>query len=148
MNQGIAFARTIRALDADDFRTSKLLLLVAVIVLAGWAWWMLAARITQYEVTTEVQAGPNGAVASFPASAAGRIRVGQRAMLHFGAVTLQAQVRSVGQVSDGHVPVDLQLVTNHQPPAPNPGEARSAELEVSRQSPASIALHTLGRANP
>ena len=44
MNQGVAFARTLRALDADDFRTSRFMLLAAAILLAGWIWWMVSAR--------------------------------------------------------------------------------------------------------
>lgn len=47
MNQGIAFARTIRALEADDFRRSKIGLLIALILLAAWIWWMFAARVPQ-----------------------------------------------------------------------------------------------------
>ncbi len=44
MNQGIAFARTLRALDADDFRASKLGLLAAALLLCAWVWWMFAAQ--------------------------------------------------------------------------------------------------------
>ena len=51
MNQGIAFSRTLRALDADDFRASKLGLLIAAALLVAWTWWMLAARVPQYEST-------------------------------------------------------------------------------------------------
>jgi hypothetical protein len=148
MNQGIAFARTIRALDADDFRTSKLMLFVAAAVLAGWAWWMVAAQVPQYEVTTDVRLVPEGAIASFPASAVNRLYNDQRAVLHFATVSVPAQVSQVTSEANGTVHVELRLFANPQSLATNPGEARSVELEVSRRSPASIALRSLGRADP
>jgi len=40
-----AFARTLRALDADSFRVSKLALLVAVILLGAWTWWFFTPSI-------------------------------------------------------------------------------------------------------
>ena len=78
MNQGIPFARTIRALDAGDFRTSKLGLLLAAAVLAAWIWWALAARIPQYELSANVRLDSTGqsAVADFPASARARRYIG------------------------------------------------------------------------
>jgi len=45
VNQGIAFARTLRALEADDFRSSKLWLLVAAILVAAWVWWIVSAGV-------------------------------------------------------------------------------------------------------
>ena len=68
MNQGIAFARTLRALDADGFRRSKLGLLIAAILLAAWTWWMLAARVPQYETATNVRIEDGRAIAYFPST--------------------------------------------------------------------------------
>ena len=41
MDQGIAFARTLRALEADDFRGSKLGIAIAVILIGTWIWWFV-----------------------------------------------------------------------------------------------------------
>jgi hypothetical protein len=49
----IAFARTIRALDADDFRGSTLGLLFAAVLLAGWTWWFFTPSIPQFSVRDE-----------------------------------------------------------------------------------------------
>ena len=49
-----AFARTLRALDADSFRVSKFALLTAVILLAVWTWWFFTPSIpdnTQHRPT-------------------------------------------------------------------------------------------------
>ena len=136
MNQGIAFARTIRALDADDFRGSKLSLAIAAILLAAWTWWMLAARVPQYETTTNVRLESSHAVAYFSSTA--RIHPGQTALVRFDGSALLARVQSVA-------PDHAELVfANDQQPTTNSTSATAA-VEVSRISPAAIALRTLGR---
>ena len=136
MNQGIAFARTLRALNADDFRTSKLVLALAVIVLGAWMWWMLAARIPQYETTTNVRIEPGRAIAYFPST--DQIRPGQRAFVKLGSETFSARVK---EVATDHVEL---VFTSHQPPAT---PSATAGVETSRLSPAAIALRTLSAAH-
>ena len=136
MTQGIAFARTLRALDADDFRASRLGLALAVILLGAWAWWMLAARVPQYETSTNVRVEQGRAIAFF--SSTNQIRAGQTALVTLGKQTYSARVKTVA-------PDYAELVfTSHQPPATT---FATAQVEISRASPASIALHTLGRAH-
>ena len=138
MNQGIAFARTLRALDADGFGVSKLGLLLAALLLVAWSWWMLAARVSQYETTTNVRIEQGRALAYFPADVISRIKVGEPAIIHIDGGAFSSQVQS--KASDH---VDLALpATSHQPPAPT-----SADVETTRVSPAAIALQTLTRGN-
>jgi hypothetical protein len=138
MNQGIAFARTIRALDADDFRGSKLSLLMAAILLAAWTWWMLAARVPQYETTTNVRIEAGHAIAYFPST--GEIRLGQTAFVTVGSDTIPARVQAVA--SDR---AELVFTNNQQPTTIS--TSASAEIETTRVSPAAIALRTLTRAH-
>ena len=136
MNQGIAFARTLRALDADDFRASKLGLLAAAALLAAWTWWMLAARLPQYESTTNVRIEPGRAIAYFPSDVVNRMHAEQPAILRFSSEAFPAQVQTVA-------PDHVELVfTSRQPPA-NASIPATAEIEISRISPAAIALRTL-----
>ena len=138
MNQGIAFARTLRALDADGFGASKLGLLLAALLLAAWSWWMLAARVPQYETTTNVRIEGVHAKAYFSSDVIRRIQVGQPATIHIDGGAFSSQVQSIA--SDY---IDLALpATSHQPPAPT-----SADVETTRVSPAAIALQTLTRGN-
>ncbi|HMD49118.1 MAG TPA: hypothetical protein VKG79_08465 [Bryobacteraceae bacterium] len=138
MNQGIAFARTLRALDADDFRASKLGLALAVILLGAWTWWMLAARIPQYETTAHVRIEQGRAIAYFPST--NQLRAGQRAFVKLGSETFSARVQTVA--AD-----DAELVfTNNQQPTTTSSSA-SADIETTRVSPAAIALRTLTRGN-
>jgi hypothetical protein len=138
MNQGIAFARTLRALNADDFRTSKLGILAAAALLAAWTWWMLTASIPQYESTTNVRIETGRAVAYFSPDAVIRIQPGQHALVHLDGIALPARVQSA--TAD-----QTELIfTSQQPPAAASTSA-TAEIETTRVSPAAIALRTLGR---
>jgi hypothetical protein len=139
MNQGIAFARTIRALDADDFRGSQLGLAIAVILLGGWAWWILAARVPQYETTTNVRLQPGSAVAYFPPDTMGRIHPDQSAFIRLNGNSFPAQVQSV---SSDHAEL---VFTSHQSPA-TISTPTTVEIEISRISPGAIAFRSLGRA--
>jgi hypothetical protein len=138
MNQGIAFARTLRALDADDFRASKLGLALAVILLGAWAWWMLAARIPQYETTTNVRIEQGRAIAFF--SSTNQIRAGQTASVTVDGNAIPARVE---EVTADHVEL---VFTNPQPQSPNPARP-TADIETTRVSPAAITLRTLTRGN-
>jgi hypothetical protein len=141
MNQGIAFARTLRALDADDFRASKLGLLAAAVLLIAWTWWMFAARVPQYETTTKVQIEAGRVIAYFPPDALSRLHTGQPATVHVDGAIYPAQVQTV---ANDHV--ELGLAANPQSPIPASTSA-SADVESSRISPAAIALRTLTRGN-
>jgi hypothetical protein len=141
MNQGIAFARTLRALNADDFRASKLGLFAAVALLCAWTWWMFAARVPQYESTTNVRIESVGATAYFPPDVLLRLHPDQSALVHFNDETVPARVQTVAA---DHV--ELVLAPNPQPPIPASSSA-SAEIETARVSPAAIALRTLTRGN-
>ncbi len=136
MNQGIAFARTLRALNADDFRTSKLGLGLAVILLGAWAWWMLAARVPQYETSSNVRIVQGHAIAYFPST--NQIHAGQNTSVTLDGKAIPARVE---EVASDHVEL---VFTNPQPQSPNPARS-TAEIEVSRVSPAAIALHALAR---
>jgi hypothetical protein len=137
MNQGIAFARTIRALDADDFGRSKFTPALAAILLAAWTWWMLAARVPQYETTTDLRFESGRVIAYFPST--DQIRPGQTAFVTLAGDTIPARVESTAA---DHA--DLVFTNNQEPTSNQPSAAR---IEISRTSPASIALRTLGRAH-
>jgi hypothetical protein len=135
MNQGIAFARTLRALDADDFKRSKLSLAFAAILLGAWTWWMLATPVPQYETTTNVRIENGRAVAYFPSTS--KLRIDQPAFVTLGADRWSARVE---KVASDHAEL---VFTNDQQPTTVLTPA-TAEIEISRISPAAIALRTLG----
>ncbi len=138
MNQGIAFARTLRALDADDFRASRLGLALAVILLGAWTWWMLTARIPQYETSINVRIEQGHAIAFF--SSTSQIRAGQTALVTLDGKTIPARVE---EVAADHAEL---VLTNNQQPTTTSLQA-TVRVEVSRISPASVAFRTLGSAH-
>ncbi len=146
MNQGIPFARTIRALDADSFRGSKLGLLLAAVVLACWIWWALAARVPRYELSTNVQLDPSGqtAVAYFTPHAGMPIRAGEPAILRTGNSQINAAVTAATTTNDGQVRVELEISPHSAPLA----EPNAVELEIERISPVTVVLRAAGIGNP
>jgi hypothetical protein len=145
MNQGIPFIRTIRALDADDFRPSNLGLFLAAAVLVAWIWWALVARVSHYEISSNVDFNPAGQTASayFPARATRPVWAGQPAIVRTGNSSITAAVTGTTVTSDGQIRVDLQL---SQPAVPLEAPI-AVELEVERVSPATIALRAAGLKN-
>jgi hypothetical protein len=131
VNQGIAFVRTLRALQADDFRASKLGLFAAVALLAAWTWWLFAARVPQYESTNNVRIESGRAIAYFPSTS--DMAIGQPALIHLSRATITARVQSI---APDHV--DLALLANSQPLT-----ATSVDIETARVAPAALALKTL-----
>jgi hypothetical protein len=155
MNGSSAFARTMRALDADDFRGSKLGLLLLAAVLAGWTWWMLAAGVPQYETSenallnVDLGSGVPRAIADFPPQVARRIHPGQPAVLQASGAqqSIPAEVASV--TSEGSF---VRVTFKLEAPAANDQyqstTRATASITVDRISPATIALRALGRGNP
>jgi len=143
MTGQIAFARTIRALDADDFRGSKLGLFFAIVLLTLWTWWFLTPSIPQYETTPHVELNRNSAQADFPPNS--QIHPGQRAHITTSdGQTTQARVENViNEPTTTHVHLTLLTTppaTSHQPPA----TARLA-IEINRSTPVSLVLQALKR---
>jgi hypothetical protein len=154
MNGSSAFARTMRALDADDFRGSKFGLLLIAAVLAGWVWWMLAAAVPQYEISenallnVDIGSVVPRAIADFPVQVARRIHPGQSAMLQAAGAQqhIPAEVASV--TSEGpFVRVTFKLGTPFANDRSQTMRA-TASITVDRISPATIALRALGRGYP
>jgi hypothetical protein len=138
MTGQIAFARTLRALDADNFRAPKLGLFFAIVLLAAWTWWLFAARIPQYEVTTNLELSGNSAEAIFPRTTT--IHPGQPAQITLtDGQILNAQVENVrNEPTAVRIRFNLSSTsgTSHQSPA-------TARVETARVSPATLVLRSL-----
>jgi hypothetical protein len=146
MNGPIAFARTLRALDADDFRISNIALFLAIALLAGWTAWLFGARVPKYETALDarLEAG-DLVVADLPESARARIRLAQPALVDMGGPPVRAEVAGVNNgVRDGMLQVELRLLSSS-------GGMRPAhvtvQVEVERVSPATLLLRAIGGTN-
>jgi hypothetical protein len=140
------FARTLRALDADDFRMSNVVLALAAVLLGAWTWWLFAGRVAQYETSTSVRVEPNRFVATFPARVLDHVRPGQPATVELDGVAVPAKVAAIGMdAATSQVQVILLAATERAAPA----SAKSAEasVEVESVSPATLVLRAIGRGN-
>lgn len=69
----IAFSRSMRSLDAFDFRGPILVIAVVATVLGGWFLWAIQARISRYEVTNTARLEVESASWPIEAQVSGRI---------------------------------------------------------------------------
>jgi hypothetical protein len=143
MTGQIAFARTLRALDADNFRAPKMGLFFAIVLLAAWTWWLFTARIPQYEVTTKLELSGNSAEAIFPRTTT--IHPGQPAQITLtDGQILEARVEKVTNEPTG-VRIHFNLSSTLLTPSPQPPAPARATVEVDPAAPATIVLHVLHR---
>jgi multidrug resistance efflux pump len=68
-----SFTRTVRALEADAFRRTILVLCVAALLLAAWGAWFLLAPVTRYEVTETARLEVDRAVYPVQSPLQGRV---------------------------------------------------------------------------
>ena len=145
MNGPIAFSRTLRALDADNFRISNIALLLMVGLLGTWIWWFVSAGIPQYEISRDVRIEPNRFIVTFSPRVLDRVRPGQAATLRLDGVTIPGRVIAVGlDAASGQARAVLLPATENPPP---PSEHAEAAIEVERVSPATLMLRATGRAS-
>ncbi len=159
-----AFSRTMRSLDADDFRSSVVGLALVTVLMVGWFAWFVLARVALYEVSdsarlqmdergTVAQRGELKVVAGFPAAALGRVQPGQTARLHLdgfpgtqneGIAATVATVTSAPQ--NGGVYVELAIQPDLAAAIRLQGGLMGAvEVEVERVSPATLVLRAVGQ---
>jgi hypothetical protein len=147
MNGPIAFSRTLRAFDADDFRISNVLLLLVFVLLAAWSWWFFRSTVPQFETTHDVRIQPNLFVATFPARALEHLRPGQSAALQVDGLVIPAKVSAIANdAAGGRIRVLLMPATERQPPANGHHEVE-ASVEIERVTPAALILRAIGRTN-
>ncbi len=147
MSGPIAFSRTVRAFDADDFHISNLLLLLVFALLIGWGWWFFRSSVPQFEATREVRIQPNLFVATFPARALEHLRPGQSAALQVDGIVIPAKVSAIANdAAGGEIQVLLMPATERQPPAGGHHEAE-ASVEIERVTPVTLVMRAIGRTN-
>jgi membrane fusion protein (multidrug efflux system) len=69
----IAFSRSMRSLDASDFRRPIVGIVVVALVLGGWSFWAVRARVSLYEVTDTARLEVEYAAYPIEAQVAGRV---------------------------------------------------------------------------
>ncbi|HLK17675.1 MAG TPA: hypothetical protein VKT81_01930 [Bryobacteraceae bacterium] len=148
MTGQIAFARTLRALDGDNFRLPKLGLFFAIAILAAWTWWFLTPSIPDYSEIVQN--------ASLQWSGPHRVATTDlRAVVPFPKSGTPAQLRSEGQTIRARVfgyrlsmtPYITHLLIFDVPATIQPPLPSHATIEVAsgRVSPAALLIRSLLR---
>jgi len=138
------FARTLRALDSDDFRVSNMVVVLVLVLLAAWIWWLFSGSVAQYESSSRVRVEPNRFIASFPARVLDQVRPGQPATLILDGASIPARVAALGiDASSGQVQAILLPAT--ESPVAASTKSAQASVEVERVTPVTLVLRAIGR---
>jgi len=148
----LPFARSMRSLQADNYRFSLALCLGSIGLLTAWAAWFFLAQIALYETGQIVGTTRRGTVvAQFPSPAAGQIRRGQSAILRLQGPlgdqsgTLPATVNDVTRRADQ---VRVELSVPQKMAAPINWQDRltgQVEVVVDHVSPATLLTQPTGQ---
>jgi len=155
----IAFARSLRSLQADGWRAPMLGLLAGILLMVAWASWFFLSSVAFTESGRLLANDANGfLIVQFPTSSLDRLKRGQAATLRWsGDAVSKASLRAViAQVR----PTDLaagqvRIAIPPDQPAPPPGllptqdneselPAVTVEVTVERLSPAQLVLRRIG----
>ena len=147
MTGQIAFSKTLRALDADDFRASKLSIVLALVTLVAWIWWMVTPSVAQFQEldnATIAWVDPHHAsLRDLPSTGVARLQNGQAIQLRFDNRSASARVASmsfwkIGEHENSLIVLDV--LSNIALPLPS---RATIEIETNRISPAQALLRAL-----
>lgn len=150
----IPFTRSTRSLRNDSFRTSTVILAVALFLLVVWFVWFSLTYVTVYERSQSAWIiDGTRATATFMPAVLGRIDVGQPAQLRidgfpwsqYGVVA--ATVTQIHlESATGYVRVEFALQSESAPSIPlQAGMTGTAEVAVGRMTPATLVLRAAGK---
>jgi hypothetical protein len=78
----ISFSRSMRSLQSDSFRPSLATLIVASILIVAWFAWLVFARVTLYESSSDWQTQRDGSlIVRYSQDTVARVRPGQTAIV-------------------------------------------------------------------
>lgn len=151
----LQFSRSMRVLRLDTFRATRIGLILAAVNMVILTLWFFFARVTLYEVTTQLQPGAEGrVVATFPAESVGRVRMGQSAWLRLDPGAEGQAARFPAMIYDlppGGNKAEVIILDNQFPSGPNaaalPAEKLKGQLEVEVEyvTPAQLVMRASGR---
>jgi len=146
----LQFSRSMRVLQLDSFRAARIGLLLAALNMAILVIWFFTAKVTLYEVSTEIALGDNDRIiASFPKESLARVRVGQPAWLRVDLGAEQPSLKLpalVYEIQRDQNKVVFVVLANESPVnylAEKP--SGQVEVEVEYITPAELVLRTSGK---
>lgn len=145
----LQFSRSLRSLKADSFRASRIGLVLAVIFVIALLIWFFFAKVTLYEVSTNIELTSDGRIlAQFSEEGVRRISVGQTAILRLEGKKEQQNLNLPAIVIDTTKKDKIEII----PLAPSlPEEFEmdtikgQVDVEVEYVKPIEMVLRTSGK---
>lgn len=145
----LQFSRSMRSLNVDSFRPSRIGLLLAILIMVGLIFWFFFARITLYEISSEISYTQDSQVlAKFAPTSMARIRQGQPVILRISGGTDQKSLNFSGYVfekkSDNQI--EIVITDGDLPPEVLEGNlSGQADVEVEYITPVTLVMRASGR---
>ena len=143
------FSRSIRSLEVDSYRTAKIGMILAVVVAVALLAWFLLARVTVYEISSDVEyTGEGRLVAHFPSEINKRIQPGQSAVLRINTVPdgkiLNLPALVIGTDREAELVEFIILADEEAVSSLDPDLTGQVEVEVEYVTPAALVRRASG----
>jgi len=143
----IAFSRSLRSLESDQYRFSLVWLIIAIVLLGSWSIWFFTAKIGVYETTRTFEVSRDGYLkATFSEKSLKKILPGQKATFKPDGTparpSIKGEVMNIPQTSnrqDGQVEIYLNTSENIKN-----GITGEIQVEVEKITPAGLVLRSTG----
>ena len=145
----LPFSRSIRSLDIDSYRASRIGMILAVVIMILLFAWFFFAKVTLYEVSSDLTFTEDGHVlAYFPKEALRRIQLGQPVILRVysdpdkAALTIPGLVISTEK--DGEQVQIVMISEEAFSLPPQEDLTGQAQVEVEYVTPATLVRRASG----
>ena len=145
----LPFSRSIRSLDIDSYRASRIGMILAIVIMILLFAWFFFVKVTLYEVSSDLTFTEDGYVlAYFPKEALSRIQSGQPVILRLYSDPDQAALTLPGLVisteKDGEQ-VQILMISEEAFSLPPPEDLTGqAQVEVEYVTPATLVRRASG----
>ena len=145
----LPFSRSIRSLDIDSYRASRIGMILAIVIMILLFAWFFFVKVTLYEVSSDLTFTEDGYVlAYFPKEALKRIRTGQPVILRVYSDPDQAALTIPGLVisteKDGEQVQILMISEEAFSLPPQEDLTGQAQVEVEYVTPATLVRRASG----
>ena len=145
----LPFSRSIRSLDIDSYRASRIGMILAIVIMILLFAWFFFVKVTLYEVSSDLTFTEDGYVlAYFPKEALRRIQTGQPVILRVYSDPDQAALTIPGLVisteKDGEQVQILMISEEALSLPPQEDLTGQAQVEVEYVTPATLVRRASG----
>jgi len=146
----VAFSRSLRSLEVDNFRRSRISVYIVVVVMGLWLAWFGLAQVTLYATSASAvilhqpSLSPLIRATFLPTPSLMRVQPGQAAYFIVGDDSLPAFVTAKSDhLTDGQIEIEFALQADPASLALPSGLSGVVKLAVEQVSPAELAFRAM-----